>query len=85
MGGMTPPAPGPEYARQLLPEFHDVSRRLPAVECSLCCALVVNTPGARRHHERFHADLWRLAAGVRPFSDADTERLRTFFAEVDRG
>jgi hypothetical protein len=75
-----------EQGRKLLPEFHPTPRHMgPAVECSLCCALVVNSPGARNHHERWHADLWRLMAGVQPFSEEETAKLRTFFEEVDRG
>jgi hypothetical protein len=75
-----------EQARKLLPEFHRLPRHMgEAVQCSICCALVVNSAGPRNHHARWHADLWRLMAGVQPFSEEETATLRTFFEEVDRG
>jgi hypothetical protein len=73
-----------DYLRSLLPIFHPVRRRQAAVECSLCCALVVDTPGARNYHGVFHASLWRLGAGLHPFPAADTEKLRAALEEVDR-
>lgn len=77
-----------EEARQYLPDFIGIGAVAGPfagmVCCTLCCAMVPDGEQAREHHSRFHAELWRVFAGVPVFSEEERAGIRAFFAEVDR-